>query len=114
MLLIGTTEAAFVQALFSASLSYTIAKACSDPNPTQYLQVCGCDRTNAGKSYSPTSEPNPRWDDPFEWDDCSDNIKYSNSFARKFTKSDDQGQSARALMNKHNSQVGLEVSLCVS
>lgn len=105
----GTTEAAFVQALFSASLSYTIAKACSDPNPTEFLQVCSCDRANAGKSYYPTSDPEQRWNYQFEWDICSDNIKYSSGFASKFTKSDDKGRSPRDLMNRHNSQAGLEV-----
>ncbi|KAK6016964.1 wnt family protein, partial [Ostertagia ostertagi] len=88
---IASKESAFVYAIASAGVSHSLAKACAKG----LIEDCGCGPT-------PSSLSNK-----FVWAGCSDNVRYGNSFGRKFIDVTDKVHSdARALMNLHNNRVG--------
>ncbi|KAE9415129.1 hypothetical protein Angca_009312, partial [Angiostrongylus cantonensis] len=88
---IASKESAFVYAIASAGVSHSLAKACAKG----LIEDCGCGPT-------PSSLSNK-----FVWSGCSDNVRYGNSFGRKFIDMNDKVHSdARALMNLHNNRVG--------
>lgn len=66
----ATREQAYVYAISSASLVYTIAKACS----TGALHHCTC----AGVPKDAPPEEN------FQWGGCGDNIRWGMHFAKRF------------------------------
>ncbi|XGW26453.1 hypothetical protein V3C99_007230 [Haemonchus contortus] len=88
---IASKESAFVYAIASAGVSHSLAKACAKG----LIDDCGCGPI-------PSSLSNK-----FVWAGCSDNVRYGNSFGRKFIDVTDKVHSdARALMNLHNNRVG--------
>ncbi|VDO23985.1 unnamed protein product [Heligmosomoides polygyrus] len=88
---IASKESAYVYAIASAGVSHSLAKACSKG----LIEDCGCGPTPASLS------------NKFVWAGCSDNVRYGNSFGRKFIDVTDKIHSdARALMNLHNNRVG--------
>ncbi|KAL0281158.1 UNVERIFIED_CONTAM: hypothetical protein PYX00_002230 [Menopon gallinae] len=68
----GTREQAFVYALSSASIAYTISKACASGG----LFNCSC-------SAHPKDPPNGN----FKWGGCGDNIRWAIQFGKHFTDS---------------------------
>ncbi|CAJ0603184.1 unnamed protein product [Cylicocyclus nassatus] len=88
---IASKESAYVYAIASAGVSHSLAKACAKG----LIEDCGCGPT-------PSTVSNT-----FVWAGCSDNVRYGNSFGRKFIDVNDKAQGdARALMNLHNNRVG--------
>ncbi|CAG9768970.1 unnamed protein product [Ceutorhynchus assimilis] len=65
----ATREQAYVYAISSAALTYTLARACSNGN----LHQCTC----AGRPNSPNS-------DNFQWGGCGDNVRWASQFAKRF------------------------------
>ncbi|KAL1514205.1 hypothetical protein ABEB36_003498 [Hypothenemus hampei] len=65
----ATREQAYVYAISSAALTYTLAKACSSGN----LHQCTC----AGRPNSPNVEN-------FQWGGCGDNVRWASQFAKRF------------------------------
>ncbi|CAD6197504.1 unnamed protein product [Caenorhabditis auriculariae] len=88
---VASRESAYVYAIASAGVSHSLARACSKG----LIDECGCGGTPRGG----TKE--------FTWAGCSDNVRFGNSFGRKFMDvTEKQHADARALMNLHNNRVG--------
>lgn len=101
---LATREQAYVYAIGSASLVYTMAKACSSGN----IQHCTCANSPA------TSLPNEQ----FKWGGCADNVKWGMNFAKRFIDTIERYNSRIetkktrnyvAVMNLHNNRVGRKV-----
>lgn len=96
----GTREQAYVYGISSAALVHSVSRACSIGVTTK----CGCGPL-------PTWEP----EEEFKWGGCSDDVTFGLSFGEQFTdatlinKKGKVKQSKKALMNKHNFQVGREI-----
>uniref|UniRef100_A0A3Q2PJ04 Protein Wnt n=1 Tax=Fundulus heteroclitus TaxID=8078 RepID=A0A3Q2PJ04_FUNHE len=94
----GTREAAFVYALSAATISHTIAQACTSGD----LRLCSCGPI-------PAEIPEPG----YRWGGCADNLNYGLFMGAKFSdapmKVKRSGSSANKLMQLHNSEVGRQV-----
>ncbi|XP_053329990.1 protein Wnt-11b [Spea bombifrons] len=94
----GTRESAFVNALASAALSHSIARACASGE----LPTCSC-----GSTPAEVSGPS------FRWGGCGDNLRYGLQMGSAFVdapmKSSKSGTQATKLMNLHNNAVGRQV-----
>lgn len=97
--LTGTREAAFVYALSAATISHTIARACTSGD----LRLCSCGPI-------PAEIPEPG----YRWGGCADNLHYGLIMGSKFSdapmKMKRSGSHANKLMHLHNSEVGRQVS----
>lgn len=95
----GTREAAFVYALSAATISHTIARACTSGD----LRLCSC-----GPIPAQVLEPG------YRWGGCADNLHYGLIMGSKFSdapmKMKRAGSHASKLMHLHNSEVGRQVS----
>lgn len=95
----GTRESAFVYALSAATISHTIARACTSGD----LRLCSC-----GPIPSEIPEPG------YRWGGCADNLHYGLIMGSKFSdapmKMKRAGSHANKLMHLHNSEVGRQVS----
>ncbi|XP_069003168.1 protein Wnt-11 [Embiotoca jacksoni] len=91
----GTREAAFVYALSAATISHTIARACTSGD----LRLCSCGPI-------PAEIPEPG----YRWGGCGDNLHYGLIMGSKFSdaplKMKRSGSHANKLMHLHNSEVG--------
>ena len=98
----GTRETAFVNAISAAGVAHAVTRACS----SGLLDRCGCDRTIEVS----------RAADGFQWAGCSDNVAYGSAFSKSFVDARERRakgrDSARALMNLHNNNAGRKVSGC--
>ncbi|XP_033628604.1 protein Wnt-9a-like isoform X2 [Asterias rubens] len=96
----GMRETAFLYAISSAGLTYSVAKACSQGN----MERCSCDT-----SYY--SEETNR--DTWKWGGCGDNLKYSQKFVERFLmpKKGDlpRSRDVRAKIDRHNTNLGIRV-----
>lgn len=96
----GTREAAFVYALSAATISHTIARACTSGD----LRLCSCGPI-------PAEIPEPG----YRWGGCADNLHYGLIMGSKFSdapmKMKRAGSHANKLMHLHNSEVGRQVSI---
>lgn len=94
----GTREAAFVYALSAATISHTIARACTSGD----LRLCSC-----GPIPSEIPEPG------YRWGGCADNLHFGLLMGSKFSdapmKMKRSGSHANKLMHLHNSEVGRQV-----
>lgn len=94
----GTREAAFVYALSAATISHTIARACT----TGDLRLCSCGPV-------PAEIPEPG----YRWGGCGDNLHYGLIMGSKFSdapmKMKRSSSHANKLMHLHNSEVGRQV-----
>lgn len=94
----GTREAAFVYALSAATISHTIARACTSGD----LRLCSC-----GPIPAQILEPG------YRWGGCADNLHYGLIMGSKFSdapmKMKRAGSHANKLMHLHNSEVGRQV-----
>ena len=109
----GTKEAAFVYAVSSAAVAYSITRDCTKG----LIQDCGCD-----KSWPGHEDATP----VFNWGGCSDNIAWGKEMSRKFidVQEDLKLRSRRkhlsrktkkrwrneVTVNLHNNREGREVS----
>lgn len=95
----GTRESAFVYALSAATISHTIARACTSGD----LRLCSC-----GPIPAQVLEPG------YRWGGCADNLHYGLIMGSKFAdapmKMKRAGSHANKLMHLHNSEVGRQVS----
>ncbi|KAM7330454.1 hypothetical protein ACRRTK_009643 [Alexandromys fortis] len=91
----GTRESAFVYALSAATISHTIARACTSGD----LPGCSCGPV-------PGEPPGPG----NRWGGCADNLSYGLLMGAKFSdapmKVKKTGSQANKLMRLHNSEVG--------
>ncbi|XP_071990018.1 protein Wnt-11 [Engystomops pustulosus] len=94
----GTRESAFVYALSAATISHTIARACTVGD----LPGCSCGPI-----------PGETLDQGSRWGGCADNVNYGLMMGSKFSdapmKMKKAGSQANKLMHLHNSEVGRQV-----
>lgn len=84
-----------MQAITSAGIVYSIAKACSRDK----IDQCSCD----------TVERTLPEDADFQWGGCGDNLLHGYNYARKFSASA-SSNNVSGLLNDHNSEAGRLVS----
>lgn len=89
-------ETAFLLAVSSAALTHALAKACSSGR----MERCTCDD-------SPGIQHREAW----QWGVCGDNLKYSTKFLKKFLGQKRVSKDLRALVDAHNINVGIRVSV---
>ncbi|KAJ8403814.1 hypothetical protein AAFF_G00346820 [Aldrovandia affinis] len=91
----GTRESAFVYALSAATISHTIARACTSGD----LRYCSCGPV-------PGEVPQPG----YRWGGCGDNLHYGLVMGSKFADAPMKMKKSRShankLMHLHNSEVG--------
>uniref|UniRef100_A0A8R1DZG0 G_PROTEIN_RECEP_F1_2 domain-containing protein n=2 Tax=Caenorhabditis japonica TaxID=281687 RepID=A0A8R1DZG0_CAEJA len=97
---IASRESAYVYAISAAGVSHALARACSKG----LIDDCGCGETPQASD----SSANQRSSSDFVWAGCSDNVKFGNSFGRKFVDQYDRQHASepRSQMNLHNNRVG--------
>ncbi|XP_070763359.1 protein Wnt-2 isoform X1 [Enoplosus armatus] len=95
LLLRSSREVAFMYAISSAGVVYTLARACSQGE----LDSCSCDPTKKGSSRDAKGS--------FDWGGCSDHVEYAMRFSQAFVDAKERKErDARALMNLHNNRAG--------
>ncbi|KAI4794312.1 hypothetical protein KUCAC02_032144 [Chaenocephalus aceratus] len=101
LLLRSSREVAFMYAISSAGVVYTLARACSQGD----LDSCSCDPTKTGSSRDSRGS--------FDWGGCSDHVEHAVRFSQGFVDAKERKQrDGRALMNLHNNRAGRKV-LCL-
>ncbi|KAH9382127.1 hypothetical protein HPB48_008627 [Haemaphysalis longicornis] len=113
---VGSREAAFVYAISSAAVTYSVTKACTRGQ----LARCGCDRSPHQRQeepqlrthyahrlispvvQSPPAEPVTFW----KWGGCSAHVRRGMRLARRFLDVREVETDQRALMNLHNNRAG--------
>lgn len=99
VLFLGSREAAFVYAISSAGMVYTLARACSQGE----LENCSCDPGKKGSSRDAKGS--------FDWGGCSDHVDHAIKFTQVFIDAKERKErDARALMNLHNNRAGRKVT----
>jgi len=92
---LDTRETAYVEAITSAGMVYSIARACS----REQIEQCSCDATD---------RPAPA-NNSFQWGGCGDNLQHGYNYARKFEAST-IGSDHSSILRNHNSEAGRLVS----
>ncbi|XP_029289270.1 protein Wnt-2 [Cottoperca gobio] len=101
LLLRSSREVAFMYAISSAGVVYTLARACSQGE----LDSCSCDPTKKGSSQDAKGS--------FDWGGCSDHVEHAMRFSQGFVDAKEKKErDARALMNLHNNRAGRKVRTC--
>lgn len=86
-------ETAYVHAINSAALAWSITRACSKGD----LEECSCDNNIRRKQR--------KW----QWGGCSEDVNYGIQFARKFIDIQENNRTDAGLMNLHNNEAGRRV-----
>ena len=94
--IIDSREKAFIHAISTAGVVYSITRACSRGEMSQ----CGCDETTRR-----SKNVQHNW----EWGGCSDDIHYGAEFTKKFIDSVEDPTTPDGLVNLHNNEVGRRV-----
>ena len=102
----GTKETAYVYAITSAGVVYSVTRACS----SGHIPDCKCDTSSSGKV-----DKSGKW----KWAECNDNVYYGIKFAKQFIDAAEnefpqrirknKRKNMRKLMNLHNNKVGRTV-----
>lgn len=90
----GFKETGFLYAISSAGLIHALAKACSGGR----MERCTCDE-------APDLENRKAW----QWGGCGDDFKYASKFVKEFLGKR-SNKDLRALVDMHNTNVGIRVS----
>ncbi|CAI9734094.1 putative Wnt family member 4 [Octopus vulgaris] len=89
---IKSRETAYLYAIFSAGIMYSVSRGCSKGQ----LNHCGC-----GQKLRVDENP-----DDFEWGGCSDNILFGSKFSRDFVDTVERREIGMGLMNLWNNGAG--------
>ncbi|OCT62288.1 protein Wnt-9b isoform X2 [Xenopus laevis] len=89
----GFKETAFLYAISAASLTHSLAKACSGGR----MERCTCDDSQGLESQR-----------AWQWGVCGDNLRHSTRFLQNFLRQRKGGKDARAKMDVHNSNAGIK------
>lgn len=92
-------EKAFIHAISTAGVIYSVTKACTKGEMSQ----CGCDEKIRSKDVQ------NKW----EWGGCSDDIHYGAEFTKKFIDSVEDPATAEGMVNLHNNEVGRRVMIMI-
>ncbi|XP_005468064.3 protein Wnt-8 [Oreochromis niloticus] len=88
----ATRETAFVHAISSAGVMYTLTRNCS----LGELENCGCDGPKNGKLGG------RGW----LWGGCSANVEFGERISKEYVDAEETGQDSRAAVNLHNNAAG--------
>ncbi|XP_050521178.1 protein Wnt-2 isoform X1 [Daktulosphaira vitifoliae] len=96
----ASREAAYMYAVISAGVTYSLMDACSRGN----ISICGCDTHYSGVlDVGPTASS-------WKWGGCSVDLNFGMGFARKFLDAQESDASdPRSLMNLHNNKAGRKI-----
>ncbi|CAL1528201.1 unnamed protein product [Lymnaea stagnalis] len=92
VLYIKSRETAYIYAISSAGIMYSVTRACAKGE----LDKCGCD--NKVRSRQPGAD--------FEWGGCSDNIRYGAKFSKDFVDLNETRHKDHGIMNLWNNGAG--------
>jgi len=95
-------EIAFVQAIISAGIVYTVTRNCS----LGQLDNCGC--VSSRKDKRENSAKNG-----FRWGGCSDNTELGSRIAIAYLDEREMGHDSKAIISLHNNEVGRYVSALI-
>lgn len=118
-------ETAFIYAITSAGVTFSVTRACS----MHQLQQCGCRKSTPSPQVHTNNvmATQPRNDFPetdnhlpseafpigedgeFEWGGCSENIHYGYTMSRQLMEGD-QARDGRSMIIEHNNEAGRLVS----
>lgn len=121
-LMTANRETAFVHAISSAGVMYTLTRNCSLGD----FDNCGCDDSRNGQrgqrrspscsemtlffifgeTYASSFAGGHGW----LWGGCSDNLGFGEAISKQFVDALETGQDARAAMNLHNNEAGRKVT----
>ncbi|KAI8496370.1 Proto-oncoprotein Wnt-3 [Branchiostoma belcheri] len=88
----ASREAAFVHAITSAGVAYSVTKACAEGTSPD----CGCDNRHKGP-------PGEGW----KWGGCSEDVLFGTKFSRDFVDARIRGRrDGRSAMDRHNNEAG--------
>ncbi|CAH1249306.1 WNT3 [Branchiostoma lanceolatum] len=88
----ASREAAFVHAITSAGVAYSVTKACAEGTSPD----CGCDNRHKGP-------PGEGW----KWGGCSEDVFFGTKFSRDFVDARIRGRrDGRSAMDRHNNEAG--------
>ncbi|KAG8509302.1 Protein Wnt-3a, partial [Galemys pyrenaicus] len=87
----ATRESAFVHAIASAGVAFSVTRACAEGAPA----VCGCSSRHQGS-------PGDGW----KWGGCSEDIEFGGMVSREFADARENRPDARSAMNRHNNEAG--------
>lgn len=124
LLITANRETAFVHAISSAGVMYTLTRNCSLGD----FDNCGCDDSRNGQrgqrhvqtcvemTSLVDSEAKPvlpplAGGHGWLWGGCSDNVGFGEAISKQFVDALETGQDARAAMNLHNNEAGRKVPL---
>lgn len=120
-------ETAFIYAITSAGVTFSVTRACS----MGQLQQCGCRKvipqpqvhntnnvlaTRPRNNYPPTDNhlPNQAFpigeNDEFEWGGCNDNILYGYKMSQQLMEENQAARDGRSMIIEHNNEAGRLVS----
>lgn len=102
----GCRETAFLYAITSAAVTYSIARACAEGS----IESCTCDYSHHSKAPQMTTSGEVAGVRDWEWGGCSDNIGFGFKFSRDFVDTGERGRNLREKMNLHNNEAGRMVS----
>ncbi|XKL64244.1 hypothetical protein PGB90_004330 [Kerria lacca] len=92
---VRSRENAYIHAITSAGVAYSVTRACSRGE----LNECSCDnRQRLRKSKK-------NW----QWGGCSEDIHFGEKFSRDFVDSREDMNAADGLMNQHNNEAGRRI-----
>lgn len=102
----GCRETAFIYAITSAAVTYSIARSCSEGS----IESCTCDYSHQSRSPQVNNIGAVGSVRDWEWGGCSDNIGFGFKFSREFVDTGERGRNLREKMNLHNNEAGRAVS----
>ena len=91
----ATRESAFVHAIASAGVAFTVTRSCAEGSAT----ICGCDTRHKGP-------PGEGW----KWGGCSEDVEFGSMVSREFADARENRPDARSAMNRQNNEAGRVVS----
>ncbi|XP_077298090.1 wnt family member 1 wingless [Arctopsyche grandis] len=98
----GCRETAFIYAITSAAVTYTVARACAEGS----IESCTCDYSHQVRAPAASQGSAAAGVRDWEWGGCSDNIGYGFRFSRAFVDAGERGRNLREKMNLHNNEAG--------
>jgi len=99
VVVVGSREAAYLYAVWSAAITYSISQGCS----RGAIDSCGCDMSK----HEMADERSGHSD--WKWGGCSADVQSGAALAKRFSDSREIEGDSRSLMNLHNNKAGRRV-----
>ena len=102
LLLLGSKESSFLEAITSAGVAYQVTKGCSQGN----WEMCGCDSRVSGVGHK---SGEMSW----EWGGCSEDYRFGYDYSTKFMDPAKNEKRMPDMVTRHNNEAGRKVCRCV-